>query len=131
MILVGTSAWIDFFRGKDPMASTVERYLAENQVALCGPIYTELVRGFRSKKEKNLVLPLLLGCRFLSQPDRLWEDAGDCGFLLKRVGKTVKSMDLLIACYAMAHATPLLTLDGDFSIIKKAGFSINIMSADT
>lgn len=127
MILVDTSAWIDFFRGKDPIASVIEQYLAENQVTLCGPVYTELLRGFRSKKDRDLVLPLMLGCRFLSQPDRLWEDAGNCGFLLKREGKTVKSMDLLIACYAMAHSIPILTLDSDFSVIKKAGFNISIV----
>jgi predicted nucleic acid-binding protein len=110
------------------MASAVEGYLTQNEVALCGPIYTELVRGFRSKKERDLVLPLMSGCRFLSQPDRLWEDAGNCGFFLKRVGKTIKSMDLLIACYAMAHSTPILTLDGDFSLIKKAGFNLSIVN---
>ena len=128
MTLVDTSAWIDFFRGKEPMASAVEQYLAENQVALCGPIYTELMRGFRSKKERDLVMPLMQGCRFLSQPDRLWEDAGNCGFLLKRGGKTIKTMDLLIACYAMAHSIPILTSDGDFSLIKKAGFDIRVVS---
>src|SRR5258707_56413 len=102
MILVDTSAWIDFFRGIEPMASTVEKNLEENQSALCGPIITELFRGFKSKSERERILPLLDGCRFLAQPEHLWQDAGNLGFHLSRKGKTVKTLDLLIAAHAMA-----------------------------
>jgi tRNA(fMet)-specific endonuclease VapC len=126
--LIDTSAWIDFFKGKEPMAGAVERHLDDNKVALCGPVYTELLRGLRSKKDRSQVLPLLSGCRFLPQPERLWEDAGNCGFILRRQGKTIKSMDLLIACYAMAHSVPILTSDTDFSLISKAGFDLTIES---
>ncbi|PWU19246.1 MAG: PIN domain nuclease [Bdellovibrio sp.] len=127
MILVDTSAWIDFFRGRRPLAEMVQQSLEANQVAICGPVMTEILRGFKSEKERNVVLPLLEGCRFLSQPDRLWEDAGNCGFHLRRIGKTVKTLDLLIACYAMAHSATILTSDGDFALMKKAGLDIGIL----
>lgn len=128
MILIDTSAWIHFFRGKGPVADLVATSLEDNQVALCGPVMTELLRGFKSQKERDLVVPMFSGCRMLSQPDRLWEDAGDCGFLVRRHGKTVKSMDLLIACYAIAHSTPILTLDSDFRLMKEAGLDLSIIS---
>lgn len=124
MILIDTSAWIDFFRGKDPISDMVEVSLKNNTAAICGPIFTELVRGFRSQKEKNQILPLFTGCHFLDQPDSLWEDAGQCGYQLKRKGANVKSMDLLIACYALAHGVPILTSDKDFFLMKKSGMSI-------
>jgi tRNA(fMet)-specific endonuclease VapC len=130
MILADTSAWIDFFRGREPMASSVESYLLDNQVALCGPVLTELLRGLKSKRERETVLPLLDGCHYLSQPDRLWEDAGNCGYQLARQGKSVKSMDLLVACYALAHKTAVLTLDRDFLQIKRAGFDLEILTGD-
>ncbi len=128
MILVDTSAWICFFRGTEPVASRVAQMLEDNQVALCGPVFTEILRGFRSEKEKTLVTPLLEGCRYLSQPDRLWEDAGNCGFILMRKGQTVHSMDLLIACYALAHSVPLFAVDRDFRFMKKAGIDINLIT---
>lgn len=127
MILVDTSAWIDFFRARSPVAEVVENLLEENEVALCGPVHTELLRGLKSKAERRLVASLLSGCHHLPQPDNLWEDAGNCGFVLGRKGRNVKTLDLLIACYAMAHKIPLLTLDRDFTEIKKAGFDLQVL----
>jgi hypothetical protein len=51
MILVDTSAWIDFFRNRDPLASAVDRALQQNDAALCGPIETELRRGFLNARD--------------------------------------------------------------------------------
>lgn len=127
MILIDTSAWIDFFRGRDPIASRVEQYLEDNRAAYCRPVLTEIRRGLKSAKEQNMVLPLIEGSQFLSQPDSLWEDAGEIGFLVRRHGHTVKTIDLLIACYTIAHSTPLLALDRAFAIIAKAGLGLDLI----
>jgi len=121
LILVDTSAWIEFFRGRAPFASTVDGLLAENEVALCGPVVTELRRGLRSARERARVMELLEGCHLLAQPQALWDEAGELGALLGRRGATVKSLDLLIATYALAHAVPILTLDADFAAMQRAG----------
>ena len=120
MILVDTSAWIDFFRNRGRLAARVDELLAENEVALCGPILTELGRGLRSARERTHVLELLRGCHHLAQPQDLWREAGELGALLGRRGATVKSMDLLIAVYALAHGVPVLTADSDFAAIRRA-----------
>lgn len=127
MILIDTSAWIAFFRGTGPSADEVDNFLATNQAAICGPIFTELQRGFRSENEKRKVSSLFAGCHWLTQPHGLWEDAGNLGFHVRRKGKTIKTMDLLITCYALAHNTSLLTLDEDFHYIKKAGAPLNLI----
>lgn len=121
MILVDTSAWIEFFRDRGPTATRVDSLLESNDAAVCGPVLTELRRGFRSASDRARVLPLLEACHSLSQPASLWEDAGDIGFSIARKGMTVKSMDLLIAAYALRHGLPLLTTDKDFSLFQKAG----------
>ncbi len=126
MILVDTSGWIDFFRGTGPLAGRVDELLAQNQLAICGPILTELRRGFHSVAERRRVLPLLGGCHFLEQPPLLWEEAGELGFLLGRQGRRVKSMDLLIATYALSHSISLLTRDADFSHILRLGISLQL-----
>jgi hypothetical protein len=122
--LVDTSAWIEFFRGREPVASAIDRLLESDEVALCGPVVTELRRGLRSRAERNRLLPLLLGCHALAQPVRLWEEAGDLGYLLRRRGATVKTLDLLIAAYALTHAVPVLATDTDFSVIRRAGVGL-------
>lgn len=88
---------------------------------MCGPVVTELRRGLRSARERIGVLQLLDGCHVLSDPPDLWQDAGDLGFVLRRRGLTVKTLDLLIATYALSHAVAVLTTDSDFRRMKRAG----------
>ncbi len=71
-----------------------------------------------------MVLPLLGGCHLLSQPARLWEEAGDLGFFLARKGVTAKTLDLLVAAYALAHGAALLTTDADFAAMRRAGVPV-------
>jgi predicted nucleic acid-binding protein len=126
VILVDTSAWIDFFRGAGSLAGRVDDLLENDQAALCGPVITEIRRGLRSRAERARVLPLLAGCHLLEQPAALWEEAGELGWYLGRRGATVKSLALLIAAYALAHAVPILTADGDFALMRRAGLGIVI-----
>jgi tRNA(fMet)-specific endonuclease VapC len=128
MILVDTSAWIDFFRDKDPIASAVDHALQDNEVALCGPIETELRRGFANARECNKVLPLLRGCHFLTQPDDLWVAAGELGFALRRRGVTPKTLDLLIAAYALSHSVGLLTSDKAFRLMQTASVPLTLVA---
>jgi tRNA(fMet)-specific endonuclease VapC len=121
LILVDTSAWIDFFRGKDPLATLVDDALETGEAALCGPVLMELRRGFKTSRERTRVLPLLDSCDHLIDPDDLWIAAGDLGFALGRQGVTVKSLDLLIAAIAIAHNVPILTGDRDFERMRGAG----------
>jgi hypothetical protein len=128
LILVDTSAWIAFFRDRGPIAGVVDQALEDDEVALCGPVLTELRRGFVSTAERSKAMPLFLACHQLSQPQNLWDEAGDLGFLLARKGLTVKSLDLLIATYALFHRVPILTLDSDFRSIARVGVGLNLIA---
>ena len=111
------------------MAEAVDRLIDTNEAALCGPVVLEIRRGLRSRPERTRVLPLLAGCHLLEQPVRLWEEAGELGWFLGRHGATVKSLDLLIAAYALAHGVPLLTRDADFERMKRAGVRLLLVEA--
>jgi predicted nucleic acid-binding protein len=127
VILVDTSAWIAFFRDRGPAAGVVAQALEDDDVALCGPVLAELRRGFVSAAERSKTLPLLSACHQLSQPTNLWDEAGDLGFALARKGITVRTLDLLIATYALAHRIPILTLDTDFRSIARSGVGLNLV----
>ncbi len=120
MILVDTSAWIAFFRGPSALGDQVEEALRDGNVALCGPVLTEIIRGLR-EHERQRVLGLLAGCHHLRQPHALWTYAGNLGQFLRAKGVTAKTLDLLIASYAMSHGCPLLAEDTDFRQMKEAG----------
>ena len=126
MILVDTSAWIDFFRGVEPLATRVDGLLADDLVAVCGPVVTELRRGLRTARERSRVLPLLGACHALPQPEDLWETAGELGFLTRRSGATIKTLDLLVATWALGAAVPILTRDADFGALRRAGVPIEL-----
>jgi predicted nucleic acid-binding protein len=99
----------------------VDRLLQTNEVALCGPVITELRRGLRSASERALVIPLLSGCPLLVAPPSLWEEADDLGYWLSRQGITAKTIELLVATYALSHGLALLTGDSNFAGMKRAG----------
>jgi predicted nucleic acid-binding protein len=126
VILIDTSAWVDFFRGAEPFASAVDTVVESGEAALCGPVLTELRRGLRASHRAR-VLPLLDGCHLLSQPEDLWLAAGDLGALLARKGVTVKTLDLLIATYAIAHDTRVLAVDSDFRAMAKANVGVALV----
>ncbi len=129
MILIDTSAWIDFFRGKGTLVEAVDDALDVNEAALCGPVSMELRRGLRTSAERRRVLPLLAGCHALEDPPALWEEAGDLGFFLARKGVTAKSIDLLIATVALSHGVPVLTRDADFAAMRKAGAGLLLVGS--
>lgn len=121
MILIDTSAWIEFFRGRLPLSDAVDEAIDAHEATVCGPIVTELRRGLKSVSERRRVLPLLEGCHSLTDPPDLWEEAGDLGFFLARRGVAAKSIDLLIATYALSHGVPVLSADQDFADMKAVG----------
>lgn len=124
MILVDSSAWIDFFRNRGPLAAVLDRLLEEGEVAVCGPIVTELRRGVVRPAQRAAVLRALSACHDLDQPQALWEAAGELGQSLARRGLVVKTIDLLIATWALSHRVPLLTRDGDFVAMRRAGVDL-------
>jgi predicted nucleic acid-binding protein len=102
------------------VANAVDNALVGHEVALCGPVETELRRGLLNTRERKQVLPLLQGCHWLDTPSNLWVEAGELGYALRRRGVTVKTFDLLIATYALTYNLPLLTSDADFEKIREA-----------
>jgi predicted nucleic acid-binding protein len=120
MILVDTSAWVDFFRGRGPLAAVVDQAIEDDEAAVCGPVMAELRRGL-SPTGRDRVLELLENCPLVVDPPYLWREAGDLGYLLGRRGVSIKRFDLLIAAIALAYDLPILTRDSDFQHIRKSG----------
>ena len=126
MILVDTSAWIDFFRGSGKLANEVSDLIDGDLATICGPIVTEIYRGTVRAKERQSLEALLKGIPLLQQPETLWEDAGLLGAFIAKKGFTVKSFDLLIASYAIAADIALLTADRDFNQMRKVGVPLRL-----
>jgi len=53
----------------------------------------------------------------LATPENLWQQAIDLGQACRQIGRTLLSLDLLIAAVALHHNAVLVTFDADFETI--------------
>ena len=122
LILVDTSVWIDYFRGKETPHT---RYLTEaigrgDDLCISGIILTEILQGISSDKEYRSVKSLLHTLIFLPMFKKSYELAADIYRRAKAKGQTIRNtIDCLIAACAIAHETPLLQNDKDYLVVSQ------------
>lgn len=113
-VMVDTSVWIDYFRGRQKESvNQLSRLLQEDRVAICGMIELELLRGVRGQERSRL--ELLLSAPFFF--DTLREDfvaAGNRICLMQQNGITLSASDALIAEVCIRNRILLLTTDLHF-----------------
>lgn len=115
-VLVDTSVWIDFFRGRaTPQVIRLKELLGQEEVLLGDLILAEILQGVRehelARVEKAFsafrVMPLV-GEAVARQ------SAADYRTLRSRGITVRKTIDCLIASWCIRNRTPLLHADGDF-----------------
>ena len=119
MILVDTSALVDFLRGTKSEASQRFKVVLRQAIpfGITSLIYQELLQGARSEKEYRLLRKYLETQRFYHprEPVDSYARAARIYFDCRRKGVTVRStIDCLIAQTAMDHDLLLLHNDNDF-----------------
>ncbi len=121
-VLVDTSAWISFFRGKDPRLTEQISSLLESGRAVCtGIIALELINGAKGQKELQALSCLFDVTQHAAAGESTFFKAGRLGYELARKGHTLSAVDLLIAQTAIENNLRLLTLDEHFRVIEKHG----------
>jgi len=121
MILVDTSAWIEFLRDTgSPVCQRVGDLLAEDaHVATCDTVISELLAGPTDERHANELMRLLDRCRFYpSRP--LFDSTGAAAVYrtCRRAGFTPRQLnDCLIAAVALEHGLVILHEDRDFERI--------------
>lgn len=117
MILVDTSAWIEYDRAT---GSSVDRRLTEliagdDQVAVTEPVIMEVLAGARSDDRETDLRRLLLRFNLLRFDSVVDFDAAVRVYrACRRAGVTPRGMvDCMIASVAHRHGATLLALDAD------------------
>lgn len=123
MVLVDTSVWIDFFRGKSSKEKDKLKTLIhqEKEVALCGIILQEILQGIPSDLEYHQIKQMLLEFPYLTlEEPLLFEKAAQIYRKCSKQGYTIrKPIDCLIAAIAIEYQVSLLHKDKDFVFIAK------------
>lgn len=118
MILVDSSVWVLIERG----AVDLDQVIAEDDIAVCPPIYQEVLQGIRSAERYLKSRGALLRQVMLDAPVPLarFEDAARLYLRCRAAAFTIRrSTDCLIAACAIAHDIPLLHDDRDFEHIAR------------
>jgi len=117
-LLLDTSLWIDFTRTRSPVAlkQCIAPYVLDPAAHLAEPVRFEVLRAARPQEARLLeaqfdTLPIL------PTPADLWLQAINLGQACRQIGRTVLSLDLLIAAVALHHNAKLVSFDADFETI--------------
>jgi predicted nucleic acid-binding protein len=122
MIVVDTSAWIDYFRGiVAPHTDTLDVVLETNRIIIGDLIIAELLQGFKTNKEyiqvKNLIETLEY--RDLVGKDIALKTADNFRSLRSKGIIIRKTIDVIIATFCMENGFELIHNDRDFDPIEK------------
>ena len=122
MVIVDTSAWIEYLRGGVPsVVNKVDLCLDQNLVAIGDLIYCEVIQGIRSPRESRDVSGLLLSLpQFNMVGFSMAEKSASNYRLLRSKGVTVrKTIDVLIGTFCAEHKLQLIHFDSDFDLMAK------------
>lgn len=120
MILIDTSAWIEFLR--DTGSVTCERVeaLLETEIATCDVVRMELLAGARDELHLNDLRRLLARATLIATVPTDFDDAASLFRLCRRRGETVRKLiDCLIAAIAIRAGVPLFHMDSDFDVLAR------------
>jgi predicted nucleic acid-binding protein len=130
--LIESSLWVDFTRGKSPLAlkSRIQPWILDPLACLCEPIAFEVLRHATPHEQKWIqaqfdTLPLL------ATPDHLWRDATRLAQQCREIGFNAGSLDLVIAALCIHHGAELITFDADYlAIASVSKLRVHLLSRD-
>ncbi len=128
MILVDTSAWVEFLRNTGSAACQRVDALLESDIAVCDPMRMEVLAGARSQAHLVELRGLLARASVLSTESRHYEMAAALYRDARASQVTVRRLtDCLIAAVAIDHDVALLHADRDFDgLIRTSSLRVDL-----
>ena len=127
MILIDTSAWVEFLR--DTGSSTCNRVdaLLGGEIATCDAVRMEVLCGARDERHLRSLRRLLARAVTLPTEPADYDEAAALYRLCRRAGETVRRpIDCLIAAVAIRAGAAVLHDDADFDALgRHAGLEID------
>ena len=120
MILIDTSAWIEFLRNTaSPTCERVEEVLAHD-IAVADPIRMEVLAGARSEQHLIQLRRLLARGTILHTKPIDYDQASILYRQCRANRETVRKLiDCLIAAVAIRNDIAILHLDADFEVLAR------------
>ena len=118
IMLLDSSLWVDFTRARSPLPlkKFIAPFVLNPEAHLAEPVRFELLRSARPDEIRQLEAQFATLPK-LTTPADLWQRAIDLGQACRQFGRTVFSIDLLVAAVALHHNALLVSFDADFEAI--------------
>ena len=120
MILIDTSAWIEFLR--DTGSDTCERVelLLAGEIAICDAVRMEVLAGARDERHLLSLRRLLARATVIPTEPGDYDDAAALCRRCRLQGETVRKLiDCLIASVAIRADLPIIHRDADFDVLAR------------
>lgn len=120
MILIDTSAWVEFLRGTgSPVCDRVDDLL-DADLCVCGPIRMEVLAGARDERHLDDLRRLLARASLIPTQAVDYDNAAGLYRICRRSGETVRKLiDCLIAAMAIRAEVEVLHADSDFDVLAR------------
>lgn len=122
MVIVDTSAWIEYFQDGDIRVSEkVDNCLMRKSVGIGDLIYCEVMQGIRWGRERNEVSSLLLSLPQFEMVGFAMAEKSAANYrLLRARGVTVsKTIDVVIGTFCAENGFSLIHRDSDFDLMAR------------
>jgi predicted nucleic acid-binding protein len=120
VILIDTSAWVEFLRDtKSPVCVRVDKLL-NGDIAICEPVRMEVLAGARDERHLSDLRGLLARATLIHTEAVDYEEAAALYRVCRRSGETVRKLiDCLIASIAIRTGSSILHCDTDFDVLAR------------
>jgi predicted nucleic acid-binding protein len=120
VILVDSSAWIEFLRDTgSPICRRVDELLA-GEIATCDAVRMEILAGARDEPHLQLLRRLLARAAHLPTAPMDCDTAAGLYRICRSRGETVRKLiDCLIGAVALRHGATVLHADADFEVLAR------------
>lgn len=127
MILADTNVIIDFW---DNPNDEYARIFEDNEIATCGVIKTELLRGSNSEKQFSQIEEALNDFTYFSFSEKDWISLSKLFITLKKNALAVPFQDAMIAYLAIKHDCEVWTKDKHFKLMQVVLPSLRLFRQD-
>lgn len=117
-VVVDTTVWIDFFRGRnEPVCQHLRQLIRYEDAVLVGIVMAEVLQGIRSSSERRQVEEHFAALPYLEASWNSWRSSADLARALRSEGRTIPLSDLLLAAMAIEHNLSVYSTDSHFNHI--------------
>lgn len=118
MVIVDSSAWVEFFRAKGDVhvKLAVAGLLEVYESTLCGPVEMEILGGARAHEIKEIQIRFDI-LQYVRSDQKVWRKAAGNFAKMKIAGFTIPWNDILIATIAIERGLRVYAHDKHFSIM--------------